>query len=149
MDMPDRRRAASHRGPDKPVTVDQLIARCTSSTVPPAAPCPGDPVSVGTLLRREGRARRAADRPLLPRGHSRPAPAPATPTVAGTRIRRMTGAAGVLFTATAVLGPAVLSELTHPRPDVEVGDAAPAAPDGAATRPAGPDAVGGTGARPP
>ncbi|HZG90236.1 MAG TPA: hypothetical protein VEZ42_08480, partial [Pseudonocardia sp.] len=146
MDIPDHRRLDPRRSAH-PVSVEELVARCRPAPAAPTdrllaigQPGPGaaGPISVGALLRREGRARRAADRPLLPRGHSRPAPAPpaeATPL----RLRRVAGAAGMLFTVTAVLAPAVLQDLGL-RPDTGSGTAL----DGeGGNRPGAPGAPGG------
>ncbi len=80
----------------------------------------GTPISVGALLRREGRGRHAFDRPLVPRGHSRPAPEPVAPSRHG--VRKVAAAAGALFAVGAVIGGVVLEEALL-GPDVD--DAAP------------------------
>lgn len=71
-------------------------------------PTPDTPISVGALLRREGRGRHSLDRPLLPRGHSRPIPGPVQPPRHG--MRKSVAAAGALFAAGAVFGGTVLQE---------------------------------------
>lgn len=95
-------------------------------------PVAGTPISVGALLRREGRGRHALDRPLVPRGHSRPAPEPVAPSRHGAR--KVAAAAGALFAVGAAFGGVVLNEALL-GPDVD--DAAPGA-DGAGPGLAGP-----------
>jgi hypothetical protein len=69
-------------------------------------------VSVAALLRREGRGPHVADRPLVPRGHSRFAPPPPDPPRLSAR--KAAVAAGALFAATAVLGPSVVQDSGAP-----------------------------------
>lgn len=117
-----------HRSPHA-VSVAELLCRYeTAPAIPrprtasdPTASNRAEPVPVSTLLRREGRARRALDRPLVPRGHSRPAPAPAGPPLHGAR--KATVAAGALFVVGAVFGAGVLEEaLLRPDTGAEAAD---------------------------
>jgi hypothetical protein len=106
------------------VSVAELLCRYdTGPVIPRPRPTsePAEPVPVSTLLRREGRARRALDRPLVPRGHSRPDPAPTEPPLHGTR--KATAAAGALFVVGAVFGAGALEESLL-RPDAGPGDGA-------------------------
>ena len=67
-------------------------------------------VSVGALLRREGRAPHAADRPLQPRGHSRSPVGPPKPQRRNV-LRKATAAAGVLFAVAAMFATADVKDL--------------------------------------
>ncbi|GAA1262993.1 hypothetical protein GCM10009609_27540 [Pseudonocardia aurantiaca] len=109
------------------VTVAELLARQDAGTGPEAVGAPeGDPldaddvptepISVAALLRREGCGPHTADRPLLPRGHSRPVTPP--PGRSRRNLGTVTAAAGVLFAAGAVFGTALVDNTlrrpTHP-----------------------------------
>jgi hypothetical protein len=97
-----------HRhGSSNRVPVAQLIICCGEwrADRPPGVDYgPPASVSVGTLLRREGRAPHAADRPLQPRGHSRPPVGPKPPR--RNVLRKATAAAGVLFVVAAMFATA-------------------------------------------
>ncbi len=73
----------------------------------------GRGISVGSLLRREGRAPHAIDRPIQPRAHQQAdddaGAEPATDRHA--RLRRGTIAAGTLLAAGSVIGAAILTEV--------------------------------------
>lgn len=98
-----------HRhGSSNRVSVAQLIICCgewRASPSPGVDYGPSASVSVGTLLRREGRAPHAADRPLQPRGHSRPPVGPPKPPRRKV-LRKATAAAGVLFAVAAMFATA-------------------------------------------
>jgi hypothetical protein len=117
--LPRSRRRSPHT-----VSVAELLCRYdTAPAVPlPRTPSdPAEPVPVSALLRREGRARRALDRPLVPRGHSRPVPAPVEAPLHGTR--KASAAAGALFVVGAVFGAGVLEEaLLRPNTEAEAAD---------------------------
>ncbi|WP_300017294.1 hypothetical protein [Pseudonocardia sp.] len=88
------------------VTVADLLSRYASE--PPADPAPATaPVSVHSLLRREGRAPQAAE-PPVPAGSDRQPGLPdderAAPVRRGTALRRSALAAGVLLAAGSVFG---------------------------------------------
>jgi hypothetical protein len=68
---------------------------------------PNGPVSVGTLLRREGRAAHSLDRPVVPRARD-------AADDDSRRSRRTAVTAGALLAVTAVLGTNVLGDLTRP-----------------------------------
>ena len=80
-------------------------------------------ISVGTLLRREGRAPHAADRPLQPRGHEGEGEAAekAEKSADDRRVlvRRGAIAAGTLLAAGSVLGAAVLTDVVPTGQDVQ------------------------------
>lgn len=111
-----------HRSPHA-VSVAELLCRYdTTPAIPRPRPAsdPTEPIPVSALLRREGRARRALDRPLVPRGHSRPDPAPAEPPLYGAR--KAAAGAGALFVVGAVFGAGVLEEaLLRPDSGAEAG----------------------------
>ncbi|MFC4944450.1 hypothetical protein [Pseudonocardia sp. GCM10023141] len=96
------------------VSVAELIVRCGGVPVVAGLPgdCVGPPVSVGSLLRREGRGPHSVDRPLLPRGYDRPPAAPPR-----RNARKAAAAAGAMFAVGAVLGPSVLHDASLPRAD--------------------------------
>lgn len=139
--LPHQRRRSPHA-----VSVAELL--CRYDTVP-AVPLPrvgtdpSEPVPVSALLRREGRARRALDRPLVPRGHSRPAPVAVEPPRLG--VRKAAAAAGALFVVGAVFGAGVLEEALL-RPDAGADPADGLAEDGPAGAGSGVD--GGRAAAP-
>lgn len=135
--LPRSRRRSPHA-----VSVDELLCRYDAPAIPRPRPAsdPAEPVPVSALLRREGRARRALDRPLVPRGHSRPEPAPAVPPLHGTR--KATAAAGALFVVGAVFGADVLEDSLL-RPDAGTG-----AGDGGGSTGIGARADGARGAGP-
>jgi hypothetical protein len=135
------------------VTVAELVARHAAGTGPdrPVAPeaaeldadeTPTRAISVAALLRREGTGPRRADRPLVPRGHSRPAPAPAGASWR-RNVRKATTAAGVLFAAGAVFGSALVDNAV---PDRAAADDAAGAPDGGGPGGAGEEALRAFGA---
>lgn len=78
-----------------------------SSAVVPTSYLAGPPISVVSLLRREGRGPHTVGRPLAPRGHSRE---PAPPS--RRNARKAAAAAGALFAVGALIAPAVLHD-TH------------------------------------
>lgn len=126
-----------HRSPHA-VSVAELLCRYDTAPVIPRprdASDPVEPVPVSALLRREGRARRALDRPLVPRGHSRPAPPPAQPPLHGTR--KAAAAAGALCVVGAVFGAGVLEESLL-RPDAGSGPGGGGGSAGIGTRADGP-----------
>ena len=139
------------------VSVAELVARHAAGTGPdrPVAPeaaeldadqTPTRAISVAALLRREGTGPRRADRPLVPRGHSRPAPAPGpAPGGASWRrnVRKATTAAGVLFAAGAVFGSALVDNAV---PDRAAADDAAGAPEGGGPGGAGEEALRAFGA---
>jgi hypothetical protein len=85
---------------------------------------------VAALLRREGRGPHAADRPLQPRGHSRPLTPPAP---LRRSMRKATAAAGALFAAGAVFSTGLVDTVARsPNRNVDLGMA-----------PIGPNATGG------
>lgn len=112
------------------VTVAELLSRY--------APVPVDPepvtvpVSVGSLLRREGRAPHAADRPLQPRDRQEDEPRRGVRVV----VRRGAVAAGALLAAGAVFGAAVVDDASG-RSDgtrgAQTGDPGQGGPEAAAT----------------
>lgn len=115
--LPRSRRRSPHA-----VSVAELLCRDDGAPAVPRPRPASDPVPVSALLRREGRARHALDRPLVPRGHSRPDPGPAGPPPHG--VRRAAAAAGALFVVGAVFGAGVLEEsLPRPVPGPEAGGA--------------------------
>ncbi len=105
----------TRRGAANPISVAELVVRHSGPPAPAdALPLGGPPLSVGALMRREGRARHAFDRPLVPRGHSRPPEPPAPPPTYGGR--KAAAATGALLAVTAVLGSAVLDEAARQPP---------------------------------
>src|SRR4051794_4021401 len=74
-------------------------------------------ISVGALLRREGRGPHAADRPLTPRGHSRPAVV--SPRPPRRSARKAAAAAGALIAAGAVFSGTVVDTVRTPRGAVD------------------------------
>ncbi|GAA3074795.1 hypothetical protein GCM10010464_43600 [Pseudonocardia yunnanensis] len=74
-------------------------------------------ISVAALLRREGRGPHAADRPLKPRGHSRPAPEHHNQS--RRNARKAAAAAGALFAAGAVFSSAAVDTVASPRGDFD------------------------------
>jgi hypothetical protein len=79
---------------------------------------PETTISVAALLRREGRGPHAADRPLTPRGHSRPAPEHHSPS--RRNARKAAAAAGALFAAGAVFSSAAVDTVASPRGDFDL-----------------------------
>jgi hypothetical protein len=72
----------------------------------------GHGISVGSLLRREGRAPHAVDRPVQPRPHQQPAEEPEKPVADRlAMVRRGAVTAGALLAAGSVLGAAFLTEM--------------------------------------
>ena len=126
----------SRRGPVHPVSVAELVSLHSG---PPGARVrvteTGPPLSVGTLLRREGRAPHAFDRPTVLRGHSRPPQEPPTPPARGAR--KASAATGALLMVGAVLGTAVVNESVVVSPDTPGTDGGPAAGAGVADPAAG------------
>jgi hypothetical protein len=105
------------------VTVADLLSRNAAVTtkLPVVTETATTGVSVGSLLRREGRAPHTVDRPVQPRGHQQidppkaAAPAAAAadpaPTAKKTAVKRGAVAAGALLAVGSVVGAAVLSEV--------------------------------------
>lgn len=84
-----------------------------SGTATPTDCLAGPPISVVSLLRREGRGPHTVGRPLAPRGHSREAAPPPRRSA-----RKAAAAAGALFAVGALIAPAVLHDaLVLPRAD--------------------------------
>ena len=73
---------------------------------------------MAALLRREGRGPHAADRPLKPRGHSRPAPEQHSPS--RRNARKAAAAAGAFFAAGAVFSGAAVDTVASPRGDFDL-----------------------------
>ncbi|GEL16213.1 hypothetical protein [Pseudonocardia asaccharolytica] len=96
------------------VTVAELLSRnipVQRATTDTDGDTPAEFVSVGSLLRREGRAPHAADRPLLPRANRYSGEGDDTQTTGrSTAARRATIAAGTLVAVGSVLGAAVFTE---------------------------------------
>ncbi|MEN3263156.1 MAG: hypothetical protein V7646_50 [Pseudonocardia sp.] len=114
-----------HRhGSSNRVPVAQLIIRCgewRADPLPSVDYGSPAPISVGTLRRREGCAPHAADRPLQPRGHSRPPAGPPEPPRRNL-LRKATAAAGVLFAAGAMSATAGAENVVRaPRGAFELG----------------------------
>lgn len=109
--------------PSGVVTVAELLSRNQS-----AEPAESSPISVGSLLRREGRGPHSLDRPLQPRGTQQPRDSAAS---GSKRIRRTVVAAGTFLAAGSVFGAAMVSD-----PSGYVGDLPggifPGQPDGPA-----------------
>ena len=103
-------------GSDAPATEVITVADLLSRNAPVPVQQDVEPdtggISVGALLRREGRAPHAADRPLQPRPHQQ---APADDDEGGTDrralVRRGAIAAGTLLAAGSVFGAAMLTEV--------------------------------------
>jgi hypothetical protein len=105
------------------VTVADLLSRNAAVTtkLPVVAETATTGVSVGSLLRREGRAPHTPDRPVQPRGHQQidpPKPdvpsaatADSAPTAKKTAVKRGAVAAGAILAVGSVVGAAVLSEV--------------------------------------
>ena len=109
------------------VTVADLLSRNAAVTtkLPVVTETATTGVSVGSLLRREGRAPHTVDRPVQPRGHQQIDPPKAdAPSVAAaaavadpastakkTAVKRGAVAAGALLAVGSVVGAAVLSEV--------------------------------------
>jgi hypothetical protein len=133
-----RARPPGHRhASSNTVSVAELVVRC-SEREHPAHPQlefgPEATISVAALLRREGRGPHAADRPLKPRGHSRPAPE--LQSRSRRNARKAAAAAGAMFAAGAVFSSAAVDTVASPRGDFDL-----------ATDPGGLTASDGTVAR--
>jgi hypothetical protein len=117
-----RARPTGHRhASSNAVSVAELIIRCSEREYvarPQADYGPETTISVAALLRREGRGPHAADRPLKPRGHSRPAPEHPGPS--RRSVRKAAVAAGALFAAGAVFSTAVVDTVASPRGDFDL-----------------------------
>lgn len=97
--------------PSRAVTVADLLTRNVTVPVKVAAADPGPEVSVGSLLRREGRAPHAVDRPVQPRAHRNvDAGHDAEPGARRALVRRSAIAAGALLAAGSAFGAAVLTD---------------------------------------
>ncbi|WP_433295565.1 hypothetical protein ACQPZQ_13545 [Pseudonocardia sp. CA-142604] len=99
----------------------ELVIRCSEREHPALSPVEYEPettISVAALLRREGRGPHAADRPLKPRGHSRPAPEHHSPS--RRNARKAAAAAGALFAAGAVFSGAAVDTVASPRGDFDL-----------------------------
>ncbi|MFC5992734.1 hypothetical protein ACFQE5_00750 [Pseudonocardia hispaniensis] len=96
------------------VTVAELLSRNVPAQrvgTDTDGPTSAEFISVPSLLRREGRAPRAADRPLVPRGNRNPAPGDEGQAIGrSTAGRRATIAAGTLVAVGSVLGAAVFTQ---------------------------------------
>jgi hypothetical protein len=107
-----RARPPGHRhASSNTVAVAELVAH------PQAEYGPETTISVAALLRREGRGPHAADRPLKPRGHSRPDPEHHNPS--RRNARKAAAAAGALFAAGAVFSSAAVDTVASPRGDFD------------------------------
>jgi hypothetical protein len=95
--------------PTEVLTVADLLSRNAPVPVKPEPDTGG--ISVGALLRREGRAPHAADRPLQPRPHQQAADEEGG-TGRRTLVRRGAIAAGTLVAAGSMFGAAVLTDIT-------------------------------------
>lgn len=105
------------------VTVADLLSRNAAVTtkLPVVTETATTGVSVGSLLRREGRAPHTVDRPVQPRGHQQidppkaDVPSAATtdpaPDAKKTAVKRGAVAAGAILAVGSVVGAAVLSEV--------------------------------------
>src|SRR5918998_3727844 len=99
-------------GSDAPATEVLTVADLLSRNAPVPARADADTggISVGALLRREGRAPHAVDRPLQPRPHQQ-----AADEEGGTdrriHVRRGAVAAGALLAAGSMFGAAMLTDL--------------------------------------
>lgn len=162
--VPYAPRDAASAGRQRIVTVADLLRR--SDVVPAPRPVPAVPaqrtpaedepgyISVGALLRREGRAPHAADRPVRPRGRAGEQAHPPTGAEPAARrggvvVRRASVAAGALLTAGSVFGAAVLTDASGT--DVEGSAGVPGRDGGGATGPGvalAPAGTGGTGSAP-
>ncbi|OLT15457.1 hypothetical protein BJF78_01885 [Pseudonocardia sp. CNS-139] len=112
MKAPARPHTRRTRTSSTTVTVAELLARQAGLPVPPP-PVPVEPsraISVAALLRREGCGPHSLDRPLLPRGHSRP-----EPVRKRRRVRKATTTAGVFLAASAVIGSALVDHAVRER----------------------------------
>ncbi|MHA6785283.1 hypothetical protein ACVGOW_30455 [Pseudonocardia saturnea] len=89
------------------VTVADLLTRYAPDPLVAAEPATA-PVSVGSLLRREGRAPHAQDRPLAPRSRSASDDEPRRGS--GALVRRSVIAAGTLLAAGSVFGATVVMD---------------------------------------
>jgi hypothetical protein len=101
--------------------VAELVIRCSERehiAHPQAEYGPETTISVGALLRREGRGPHAADRPLKPRGHSRPVPEHHSSS--RRNARKAAAAAGALFAAGAVFSGAAVDTVASPRGDFDL-----------------------------
>ncbi|MCH6172229.1 hypothetical protein [Pseudonocardia alaniniphila] len=99
----------------------ELVVRCSEREHPALSQVeygPETTISVAALLRREGRGPHAADRPLKPRGHSRPAPEHHSPS--RRNARKAAAAAGALFAAGAVFSSAAVDTVASPRGDFDL-----------------------------
>ena len=99
----------------------ELVVRCSERehlAHPQVEHGPETTISVAALLRREGRGPHAADRPLKPRGHSRPAPEHHNPS--RRNARKAAAAAGALFAAGAVFSSAAVDTVASPRGDFDL-----------------------------
>jgi hypothetical protein len=118
-----RARPSGHRyGSSRTFSVAELIIRCSGPELgfhSEAERGSTGAISVAALLRREGRGPHAADRPLKPRGHSRPVTPPAP---LRRSMRKATAAAGVLFAAGAVFTTSVVDTVVRsPNRNVDLG----------------------------
>jgi hypothetical protein len=117
-----RARPPGHRhASSNTVSVAELVIRCSEREhiAHPQAECgPETTVSVAALLRREGRGPHAADRPLKPRGHSRPVPEHHSSS--RRNARKAAAAAGALFAAGAVFSGAAVDTVASPRGDFDL-----------------------------
>ncbi|MDN5920859.1 MAG: hypothetical protein L0I76_38125 [Pseudonocardia sp.] len=106
-------------GRSEPLTVAQLVARQSDGAASVATvhtpvaretgsqPAATDIVSVGSLLRREGRAPHAQDRPMQPRAARQAEIPPVWPARPASGRRRAAAIAGALVAAGSVLGAAM------------------------------------------
>jgi hypothetical protein len=117
-----RARPSGHRhASSNTVSVAELIIRCSERehiAHPQAEYGPETTISVAALLRREGRGPHAADRPLKPRGHSRPVPEQHSSS--RRNARKAAAAAGALFAAGAVFSSAAVDTVASPRGDFDL-----------------------------
>ena len=113
------------------VTVADLLSRNAAVTtkLPVVTETATTGVSVGSLLRREGRAPHTVDRPVQPRGHQQIDPPKAdvvvsaeaapVPAAKKTAVKRGAVAAGAILAVGSVVGAAVLSEVAPTGTDAQ------------------------------
>lgn len=110
--------ARAHSAPSGVVTVAQLRARHGEPAAPPRQADSPSAVSVGSLLRREGRAPHAVDRPLIPRQRDRAAAVdvaePEDAVLVRPSVRRAALATGALIAVGSAFGAAVLTDAEGP-----------------------------------
>lgn len=113
-------RAGSSDAPTGVVTVGELLTRYAPDPIVEIDTGTGTttaPVSVGSLLRREGRAPHAPDRPLAPRARTAVEAGQDEPRGgSGVLVRRSALAAGTLLAAGSVFGATVVTDSSSTEP---------------------------------